>query len=69
MVKAVGLVMAVQGGGGLINNVADGGKSWFVLNHLGLPTSLTLLGHVLLLVAGLALLGRGGVPAWLKGGD
>lgn len=58
MVELLGLVLVVQGGGGLINNLFTDSKSWFVLNHLGLPMPAALIGHVLLLAAGLTLVAR-----------
>ncbi|SDQ43547.1 hypothetical protein [Thermostaphylospora chromogena] len=56
MFKVVGFILCVQGGGGLINNLFAGSESWFLLNHLGLSTPLTIIGNVLLLIAGVALL-------------
>ncbi|HEY8414232.1 MAG TPA: hypothetical protein VIK99_00520, partial [Thermaerobacter sp.] len=52
----VGFILCVQGGGGLINNLFAGSESWFLLNHLDLSTPLTIIGNVLLLIAGVALL-------------
>ena len=56
MFKVVGFILCVQGGGGLINNLFAGSESWFLLNHLDLSTPLTIIGNVLLLIAGVALL-------------
>lgn len=67
MLELLGLVLVVQGGGGLINNLFTDSKSWFVLNYLDLPAPVPLLGHALLLAAGLALLARHFGAVGLKG--
>ncbi|GAB3441822.1 hypothetical protein [Actinophytocola sediminis] len=58
MIELLGVLLVVQGGGGVINNLFTESTSWFALNYLGLPTPLTLLGHTLLLAAGLLLVAR-----------
>ncbi|TQM67095.1 hypothetical protein FHX41_0693 [Actinomadura hallensis] len=58
MPVTLGLVLLVQGGGGLINNLFADSKSWFLLNHLELPAAVRLAGHAVLLVIGLLLLAR-----------
>ena len=49
------MVLLVQGGGGLINNLTGGSPSWFALNYLEMPGALRIAAHALMLVVGLAL--------------
>ncbi|WP_117214015.1 hypothetical protein [Allorhizocola rhizosphaerae] len=55
MLALIGLALAIQGAGGLINNLAGGAKSWFLLNHLEMPDGLRIAAHALMLLAGLAI--------------
>ncbi|SHG22716.1 hypothetical protein SAMN05444320_10781 [Streptoalloteichus hindustanus] len=69
MVELLGLALLVQGGGGLVNNLSGGSKSWFLLNYLDIPGVPHLAGHALLLVLGLVLvLGRKGRTRPKSGG-
>jgi hypothetical protein len=65
-VEIVALVLLVQGGGGLINNLAGGSRSWFALNYVEMPDALRIAAHALLLVAGLVLVARRFGWSWLK---
>lgn len=60
-----GLVLLVQGGGGLVNTLFSDSKSWFVLNYLPIPEALRLLGYAVMLVAGLFLVVRRKGWKWL----
>ncbi|MBB4684794.1 hypothetical protein [Amycolatopsis jiangsuensis] len=56
MLELIGVLLVVQGGGGLINRLAgSAGPGWFVQLRL-LPPSLHLAASVVVLVAGVALL-------------
>lgn len=61
----IGLALLVQGGGGLINNVFADSNSWFVLNYVAMPEALHVVGHALMLVAGLFLVVRRKGWRWL----
>ena len=61
----LGLLLAVQGAGGLINNLFADSKSWFVLNHLPMPDWLRVVTHAVMLAAGLALVVRAKGWRWL----
>ena len=56
MLETLGLLLLIQGVGGLINNLAGGSKSWFALNYLDLPDWARLVGYLLLSAAGAAVL-------------
>ncbi|PXX56506.1 hypothetical protein DFR70_11958 [Nocardia tenerifensis] len=60
MLEAVGLLLLIQGVGGLINNLAGGSESWFLLNYLDLPPWARLTGHVLAIGIG------GSILLWRK---
>lgn len=51
----LGLLLAVQGGGGLLNNLLADSRSWFLLNYIDMPDWLRLGAHALMLAVGLAL--------------
>ena len=56
MIELVGILLVVQGGGGLINRLAGAGHpSWFVHLHV-LPARLHVLASIVLLAAGVAVL-------------
>ncbi|WP_033291565.1 hypothetical protein [Amycolatopsis jejuensis] len=58
MVELFGILLVVQGAGGLINRLAGSANpSWFVQLHL-LPPQLHVIASVVLLVAGAAVLFR-----------
>ncbi|RRS01237.1 hypothetical protein [Glycomyces terrestris] len=61
----LGLLLAVQGGGGLLNQLLSDSRSWFLLNYIDMPGWLRLTAHVLLLAAGLGLLVRSKGWRWL----
>lgn len=56
MLETLGLLLLIQGVGGLINNLAGGSKSWFVLNYLDLPNWARLAGCLILIAAGAVIL-------------
>lgn len=60
------LVLLVQGGGGLINNLTGGSKSWFLLNYVDMPDVLRIAAHAVLVVLGLVLVVRRFGWDWLK---
>ncbi|WP_280404520.1 hypothetical protein [Nocardia brasiliensis] len=55
MLETLGLLLLIQGVGGLINNLAGGSKSWFVLNYLDAPDGVRLVGYLILSIVGAAL--------------
>ncbi|MFI9408061.1 hypothetical protein [Nocardia sp. NPDC052316] len=55
MFETLGLLLLIQGVGGLINNLAGGSKSWFVLNYLDLPGWARLTGYLILSAIGAVL--------------
>ncbi|SER75429.1 hypothetical protein SAMN05216188_11523 [Lentzea xinjiangensis] len=56
--EVIAVVLLVQGGGGLINNLAGGSRSWFALNHVEMPDALRITLHALMVLAGLVLVLR-----------
>ncbi|QBS45313.1 hypothetical protein [Nocardia sp. CS682] len=56
MLETLGLLLLIQGVGGLINNFAGGSRSWFALNYLGLPDWARLVGYLILIAVGAAIL-------------
>ena len=64
--EILALVLLVQGGGGLINNLAGGSKSWFLLNYVDMPDALRITAHAVLVVLGLVLVVRRFGWDWLK---
>lgn len=65
IIVLVGLAAAVQGGGGLINNLFADSRSWFLLNYVDMPDWLRLTAHALLLIIGLGLVVRAKGWRWL----
>jgi hypothetical protein len=61
----LGLVLAVQGGGGLLNNLLADSRSWFLLNYIDMPGWLRLTAHALMLALGLGLVVRAKGWRWL----
>lgn len=61
----IGLVLAVQGAGGLINNLVADSRSWFLLNYVEMPSWLRLAAHTLMFLAGLGLVIHGKGWRWL----
>lgn len=66
VVELLALVLLVQGGGGLINNLTGGSKSWFVLNHVEMPPALRITAYAVMVVLGLVLVVRRFGWKWLK---
>ncbi len=64
--ELIALVLLVQGGGGLINNLAGGSKSWFALNHVEMPDALRITAHAVMVVVGLVLVVRRFGWDWFK---
>ncbi|GEK80489.1 hypothetical protein [Agrococcus baldri] len=67
MVEIIGIVLAIQGIGGTINNALGDGGSWFLLNYVeGLePYRLAL--HVAMAIVGIALVGVPQLRRWREG--
>lgn len=65
--ELIALVLLVQGGGGLINNLTGGSKSWFLLNYVEMPDALRITAHAVMVVLGLVLVVRRFGWDWLKG--
>lgn len=58
MIEMIGILFAVQGIGGLINNLqADSGKSWFLVNHIEALNGLEIPISIALIVIGGVLVG------------
>ena len=55
MVEVLGIIMVVQGIGGVINNIVGGSPSWFLVNHLPFLDGWELPASIVLAVAGGAL--------------
>ncbi|WP_020657987.1 hypothetical protein [Amycolatopsis benzoatilytica] len=56
MIELIGILLVVQGGGGLINRLAGAGHpSWFVQLHV-LPAQFHVVASLVLLAAGVAVL-------------
>jgi hypothetical protein len=66
-VELIALVLLVQGGGGLINNLTGGSKSWFLLNYVEMPDALRVTAYAVMVVIGLLLVVRRFGWDWLKG--
>ncbi|WP_233442276.1 hypothetical protein [Lentzea atacamensis] len=66
-VELIALVLLVQGGGGLINNLTGGSKSWFVLNYVEMPDAVRIAAYVVMVVSGLLIVARRFGWDWLKG--
>ncbi len=65
--ELIALVLLVQGGGGLINNLTGGSKSWFLLNYVEMPDALRVTAYAVMVVVGLLLVVRRFGWDWLKG--
>jgi hypothetical protein len=52
IIVPLGLLLAVQGGGGLLNNLFSDSRSWFVLNYVEMPDWMRLGAYALMLVVG-----------------
>lgn len=59
MLEILGILMVVQGVGGVINNWVGGGKSWFLVNHLPFLDGWQIPASIVLLLAGLFIADRG----------
>jgi heme/copper-type cytochrome/quinol oxidase subunit 3 len=56
MIELIGILLVVQGGGGLINRLVGSGQpSWFVQLHV-LPPQLHVIASIVLLAAGVLVL-------------
>lgn len=67
MVELIALVLLVQGGGGLINNLAGGSRSWFALNYVEMPDALRVTAYAVMVLLGLVLVVRRFGWDWLRG--
>lgn len=56
IIVPLGLLLAVQGAGGLLNNLFSDSRSWFLLNYIEMPDWLRLGAHALILVVGLGVI-------------
>jgi hypothetical protein len=65
-VELIALVLLVQGGGGLINNLTGGSKSWFALNYVEMPDALRVTAYAVMVLLGLVLVVRRFGWDWLK---
>ncbi|MDX8145816.1 hypothetical protein SK854_27165 [Lentzea sp. BCCO 10_0061] len=65
--ELIALVLLVQGGGGLINNLTGGSKSWFALNYVEMPDALRVAAYAVMVLLGLVLVVRRFGWDWLKG--
>ncbi len=65
--ELIALVLLVQGGGGLINNLAGGSKSWFLLNYVEMPDALRVTAYAVMVVIGLMPVVRRFGWDWFKG--
>ncbi|HLU30032.1 MAG TPA: hypothetical protein VKZ65_16495 [Glycomyces sp.] len=65
IIVPLGLVLSVQGGGGLLNNLFGDSRSWFLLNYVEMPDWLRLGAHALMLAAGLGMIIRTKGLRWL----
>ncbi|WP_197319903.1 hypothetical protein [Saccharomonospora sp. NB11] len=55
ILEPVGILLAVQGIGGTVNNILGDGPSWFLLNHIDALEGFRLPLHVLMAVVGVLL--------------
>jgi hypothetical protein len=58
MRELIGILLCVQGAGGLITRLLDGSRSWFLVRHV-LPDGLHIPASVVLILLGVLLLWRG----------
>ncbi|MCX2950898.1 hypothetical protein [Lentzea sp. NEAU-D7] len=65
--ELIALVLLVQGGGGLINNLAGGSRSWFALNYVEMPDALRVTAYAVMVLLGLVLVVRRFGWDWLRG--
>ncbi|RDI23852.1 hypothetical protein [Lentzea flaviverrucosa] len=65
--ELIALVLLVQGGGGLINNLTGGSRSWFVLNYVEMPDALRVTAYAVMVLLGLVLVVRRFGWDWLRG--
>lgn len=59
MLETLGILMVVQGVGGVINNWVGGGKSWFLVNHLPFLGGWQIPASIVVLLAGLVVTDHG----------
>ena len=64
--SGVSLLLLIQGVGGIINRLADGGPSWFLVNYIEALQGYEILASVALLILG-AIIGVGSLK--IKGKD
>ncbi|WP_258948777.1 hypothetical protein [Lentzea californiensis] len=65
--ELIALVLLVQGGGGLINNLTGGSRGWFVLNYVEMPDALRVTAYAVMILLGLVLVVRRFGWDWLRG--
>lgn len=52
IISGLSLLILIQGVGGLINHLTDGGKSWFLVNYIDLFQGWEIVIDILLIVIG-----------------
>jgi hypothetical protein len=57
LIELIGIVLVIQGAGGLVTALLDGSRSWFLVRHV-LPEELQVPASVVVLLLGLLLLWR-----------
>lgn len=67
MLEAIGILLAVQGIGGTINNLQGGGPSWFLLNHIDAVEPARLPLHIAMALVGIAIVLYPQLQKWRKG--
>lgn len=61
----IGLLLTVQGGGGVLDNLFADSRSWFLINHLDLPPTVRSGAHAVLRAVGPSLVVRRKGWRWL----
>jgi len=65
IITGLGLVLAIQGAGGLLNNLFSDSRSWFLLNYIDMPDWMRIAAHSLMLAIGLVLTVRSKGWRWI----
>lgn len=66
MLETIGILLAIQGIGGTVNNLQDGGPSWFLLNHIDALDGFRLPLHIAMALIGVVLVGYPQLQKWRK---
>lgn len=59
MTSGLGALLVIQGVGGLINQVTNGARSWFVVNYLDVLQGVEIPASIVIAILGLALVAIG----------